>query len=285
MTNINHNNFEIQSQPEPGLESKMIPKPDDGSSNYNGHKKLVGKKALITGGDSGIGRAVAIAFAHEGADIVLNYLPEEESDAQEVKQIVEKIGGNIYLIPGDLKSEKFNHNLVEQAVKLLGHIDILALIAGKQQSIEKIDDLTTQQLIDTYTTNVFSLVWLIKAAKPYISKGGSIINTSSLHSDRPSSFLIDYAGTKSAIRNMTISLAQQFSDYGIRVNCVAPGPTWTALQVAGGRPIEQLPSFGKNTILNRAGQPREIATAYVYLASNESSFINGECIKVNGGLA
>lgn len=285
MNNVNFDSFDEQSQPEPGLESKMIPRPDDGSESYVGRKRLQGKKALITGGDSGIGRAVAIAYAYEGAEIVFNYLPQEESDAQEVKTIIESIGAKVKLIPGDLKSERFNYDLVEQAVEFLGYIDTVALIAGKQQSVNDISDLSTEQLVDTYTTNVFSLIWLVKAIKPHIKPGGSIITTSSLQAERPSSFLIDYAGTKAAIKNMTVSLAQQFSKEGVRVNCVAPGPTWTALQVAGGRPVEQLPNFGKNTILGRAGQPKEIASAYVYLASDESSFVNGECIRVNGGLA
>lgn len=285
MNNVNFDSFDEQSQPEPGLESKMIPRPDDGSESYVGRKRLQGKKALITGGDSGIGRAVAISYAYEGAEIVFNYLPQEESDAQEVKTIIETIGAKVKLIPGDLKSERFNYDLVEQAVEFLGYIDTVALIAGKQQSVNDISDLSTEQLVDTYTTNVFSLIWLVKAIKPHIKPGGSIITTSSLQAERPSSFLIDYAGTKAAIKNMTVSLAQQFSKEGVRVNCVAPGPTWTALQVAGGRPVEQLPNFGKNTILGRAGQPKEIAPAYVYLASDESSFVNGECIRVNGGLA
>lgn len=276
--------FPKQSQPAPGLQNRMSPIPDDGAASYIGHDRLKHKKALITGGDSGIGRAVAIAYAHEGADIVLNYLPEEASDAQEVQGIIESLGRQIKLVPGDLKSESFNQKLVNEAVAFLGDINVLVLVAGKQQAEIDITNLSTQQLTDTYATNVFSLVWLIKAALPHLPPNSSIITTNSIQADQPSSFLVDYAGTKAAIKNMTISLAKQFSNRGIRVNSIAPGPIWTPLQISGGQLPENIPNFGQSTPLGRAGQPAELAGAYVFLASDESNYITGESIKVTGGL-
>lgn len=288
MTNKNEKykikHFPKQSQPAPGLQNRMSPIPDDGAASYIGHDRLKHKKALITGGDSGIGRAVAIAYAHEGADIVLNYLPEEASDAQEVQGIIESLGRQIKLVPGDLKSESFNQKLVNEAVAFLGDINVLVLVAGKQQAEIDITNLSTQQLTDTYATNVFSLVWLIKAALPHLPPNSSIITTNSIQADQPSSFLVDYAGTKAAIKNMTISLAKQFSNRGIRVNSIAPGPIWTPLQISGGQLPENIPNFGQSTPLGRAGQPAELAGAYVFLASDESNYITGESIKVTGGL-
>lgn len=280
----NQHGFPIQKQEEPGLQSKMTPIPDDGATSYQGYGRLNHKKALITGGDSGIGRAVAIAYAKEGADIVLNYLPQEESDAQEVKGIIESLGRKIKLIPGDLRSEAFNKQLIQEAVTFFGDISILALIAGKQQAESDVLNLSTKQLIDTYTVNVFSLIWLVKAALPYLKPGSTIITTNSIQADQPTSFLVDYAGSKAAIKNTTLSLARQLAKRGIRVNSVGPGPTWTPLQVIGGQPSEIIPKFGQNTPMGRAGQPAEIAGAYVFLASDEASFITGESLSVNGGL-
>lgn len=276
--------FEKQSQPEPGLQKKMMPVPDDGATTYQGAQRLLHKKALVTGGDSGIGRAVAIAYAKEGADIVLNYLPDEEEDAQDVRRIIEAIGGKVILIPGDLKSEAFNQNLITRTIDELGGLDIMALVAGKQQAQEDVVRLPTQQLVDTYTTNVFSLIWLVKAAVPHLTAGASIITTNSIQAVQPSEFLVDYAGTKAAIRNTTISLAKQLAGQGIRVNSVAPGPIWTPLQVAGGQLQENLPHFGQRTPLGRAGQPAELASAYVYLASDDASYVTGESLNVTGGL-
>lgn len=273
-----------QSQPEPGLQNKMSPIPDDGSESYIGHGRLKGKKALVTGGDSGIGRAVAIAYAQEGADIVLNYLPAEESDAQEVKSIIESAGRRVKLVPGDLKEEAFSEKLVEEASTFLGKLDILTLVAGKQQAESDITNLSTQQLIDTYKTNVFSLIWLVKAALPHMQQNSSIITTNSVEAEQPSEFLVDYAGTKAAIRNMTMSLSKQLIKRGVRVNSVAPGPIWTPLQIAGGQLSENIPTFGQSTAMGRAGQPSELAGVYVFLASNESSYITGESISVTGGI-
>ncbi|MGX4593121.1 SDR family oxidoreductase [Leuconostoc sp. JNUCC 76] len=277
-------NFPKQNQSEPGLQSKMSPAPDDGATSYIGHGRLKHEKALITGGDSGIGRSVAIAYAHEGADIVLNYLPEEESDAQEVKGIVEALGRKIKLVPGDLKSEEFSQILINEAVDFLGDLSILTLVAGKQQAEVDITNLSTTQLEDTYATNVFSIVWLVKAALPHLQPGSSIITTNSIQAEQPSSFLVDYAGTKAAIKNMTLSLAKQLANRGIRVNSVAPGPIWTPLQVVGGQLPENIPTFGQSTPIGRAGQPAELAGAYVFLASDESSYVTGESINVTGGL-
>lgn len=280
----NSANYPKQIQEEPGLQSLMSPVPDDGATSYIGHERLKNKKALITGGDSGIGRAVAIAYAHEGADIVLNYLPEEGSDAQEVKGIVESLGREIKLVPGDLKDEAFSERLLEETVSFFGDPNILVLVAGKQQAELDIANLSTQQMQDTYATNVFSLVWLIKAALPHLGPNSSIITTNSIQADQPSPFLVDYAGTKAAIKNMTVSLSKQLASRGIRVNSVAPGPIWTPLQIAGGQLQENIPSFGKNTLLGRAGEPAELAGAYVFLASDEASYITGESINVNGGV-
>lgn len=275
--------FPKQAQVEPGLQSQMTPTPEDGSASYTGHGRLENSKAIITGGDSGIGRSVAIAYAREGADIVLNYLPEEESDAQEVKRVIESSGRKIKLIPGDLKDEGFNQELIEEAVAFLGSLDILVLVAGKQQAQTDISKLTTDQLLGTYTTNVFSLIWLVKAALPYMNPGSSIITTNSIQASQPSSFLVDYAGTKAAIKNTTVSLSKQLAPKGIRVNSVAPGPIWTPLQVSGGQLQENIPNFGGETLVGRAGQPAELAGAYVFLASKDASYITGESINVNGG--
>lgn len=280
----NQHGFPTQSQKEPGIQSQMSPIPDDGATTYVGHNRLKHKKAVITGGDSGIGRAVAIAYAHEGADIVLNYLPEEESDALEVKGIVESLGRRIKLVAGDLKSESFNQQLVTEAVTFLGDINVLVMVAGKQQAVQDVLQLKTQQLIDTYTTNVFSMIWLVKAALPHLQPNSSIITTNSIQAEQPAAFLVDYAGTKAAIKNTTMSLAKQLANRGIRVNSVAPGPVWTPLQVSGGQLPENIPEFGQNTPIGRAGQPSEIAGAYVFLASDEASYVTGESINVTGGL-
>lgn len=276
--------FEKQRQPEPGLQSKLEPIPDAGEESYSGTGRLQGRKALITGADSGIGRAVAIAYAREGADVVLNYLPEEESDAQDVKRHIENsTDQKVVLVPGDLKDEQFNKDLVEKAVTELGGLDILALIAGKQQAVENIEDLETQQLEDTFATNVFSLYWTVRAAVPHLQPGASIITTSSIQASQPSPFLLDYAATKAAIDNVTYGLAKQLGPKGIRVNTVAPGPFWTPLQVAGGQLQENIPEFGQSTPLGRAGQPVELAATYVYLASDDASYVTGQSYGVNGG--
>lgn len=272
-----------QKQPEPGLQKKMSPVPDAGETSYSGTGRLKGRKAVVTGADSGIGRATAIAFAREGADVLLSYLPEEEADAQEVVKLLEEEGRKVIAIPGDLKDEQFCEQLIAAAVEKLGGIDILANVAGKQQFVEEIADLTTEQFDATFKTNVYSLFWLCKAAVQHMKPGSSIINTSSIQAYKPSPILLDYATTKSAINTFSKALAQQVASKGIRVNVVAPGPVWTPLQVAGGQPTEKLAHFGENTPLGRPGQPVEMAPAYVFLASQESSYISGETLNANGG--
>lgn len=272
-----------QQQQEPGLQKRMNPVPDTGEDTYQGTGRLTGRKAIVTGADSGIGRAVAIAFAREGADVVLSYMPEEEEDAKQVLKLVQQAGRTAIAIPGDLKDEEYCEQLVDTAVKQLGGIDILANIAGKQQFVTDIADLTTKHFDDTFKTNVYAMFWLCKAAVKHMQPGSTIINTSSIQAYNPSPILLDYATTKAAINTFSKSLAQQVADKGIRVNVVAPGPVWTPLQVVGGQPEGVLKEFGASTPLGRPGQPAEMAPAYVFLASQESSYISGETLNANGG--
>ncbi len=276
--------FKKQSQPEPGLTGDMTPAPDHGEETYRGMGRLDGRKALITGADSGIGRAVAIAFAREGADVAIAYLPEEEPDAQEVVALITEAGRKAVALPGDLKDETYCTTLVEQAVKALGGLDILVNNAAKQQAVEAIADLTTEQFDETFRTNVYAMFWVTKAAIPHMKAGSAIINTTSIQAYQPSPILLDYASTKAAINAFTKSLAQQLASNGIRVNAVAPGPVWTPLQVSGGQPTDKLKDFGAKTPLGRAGQPAEMAPIFVFLASQESSYIVGETIGATGGM-
>ncbi|WP_312228712.1 SDR family oxidoreductase [Pseudescherichia sp.] len=273
-----------QKQPAPGVQAKMDPVPDCGEKSYVGSGRLKDRKALVTGGDSGIGRAAAIAYAREGADVAINYLPAEEEDAQEVKALIEAEGRKAVLIPGDLTDETFTRSLVNQARDALGGLDILALVAGKQTAVEDIADLTSEQFEQTYKTNVFSLFWITQEALKFLQPGASIITTSSVEAYQPNATLLDYASTKAAILNFTRGLAKQVAEKGIRVNSVAPGPVWTALQISGGQPQEKLPKFGQSTPLKRAGQPAEVAAIYVYLASQESSYVTAEVHGVTGGM-
>lgn len=275
--------FKKQTQEEPGLAKKMIPKPDHGEESYKGSGRLLGRKALVTGGDSGIGRAVAIAFAREGADIVLSYLPQEEPDAKEVIDLIQKEGRKVVACPGDISREAMCKELVDKTVSELGGIDILANIAGKQIAIQDIQDLTTKQFEQTFATNVYAMFWLCKYALPHMPKGASIINTASIQAYQPSPDLLDYATTKAAIVAFTKGLAKQAIAKGIRVNAVAPGPIWTPLQPSHGQPPEEIPEFGGKVPLGRPGQPAEVAPAYVFFASQESSYITAEVIGVTGG--
>lgn len=275
--------FPKQYQDPPALQSKMDPRPDCGEESYKGNEQLVGRKALVTGGDSGIGRAAAIAYAREGADIALNYLPEEQTDAEEVKQLIEAAGRKVVLIPGDLSDEAFCKQLVDKAYNELGGLDVLALVAGKQQAVEDILELTTEQLRQTFEINVFSLFWVIKAALPYLPEGSSIITTSSVQGYNPSANLLDYASTKFAINGFSRGLAKQLAPKGIRVNVVAPGPIWTPLQISGGQPSEAIPTFGQKVPLKRAGQPVELSDVYVFLASTKSSYVTAQIYGVTGG--
>jgi len=272
-----------QLQEAPGVQEDMSPVPDAGERSYVGYGRLKGRKALITGGDSGIGRAVAIAFAREGADIAINYVESEQKDADSLVDLLEREGRKIVLIPGDLSNESFCKEMVQKAHQELGGLDILALIAGKQVSKTDIQEVTTEQLTNTFAVNVFSLFWTVKEALPLLPPGSTIITESSIQAYQPSPDLLDYAATKSAIIAFTRGLAKQVASKGIRVNSVAPGPVWTALQVSGGQQQEKLPKFGQNTPLERAGQPAELAGIHVFLASQESSFITAEVYGVTGG--
>jgi NAD(P)-dependent dehydrogenase (short-subunit alcohol dehydrogenase family) len=276
--------YPAQVQVPPGAVHKLTPAADHGEKSYVGLGRMKGRKALVTGADSGIGRAVAIAFAREGADVALNYLPEEEGDAAEVVALIEAEGRKAIAVPGDLQDEQFCSDLVAKAVKGLGGLDVLANIAGKQLAVEKIEDLTTEQFDATFRTNVHALFWVCRAALPHLPEGATIINTASIQAYQPSPNLLDYAPTKAAIVNFTKALAQQVAEGGIRVNAVAPGPIWTPLQPAGGQPPEAIPEFGSKTPLKRAGQPVEMAPAYVLLATQESSYITGEVIGATGGM-
>lgn len=272
-----------KTQPEPGLDAKLEPRADHGEASYKGLGRLKGRKALITGGDSGIGRAVAIAYAREGADVAINYLPSEEVDAEETAKVCEDAGVKVVRLPGDISSESFCQELVEAATNELGGLDILVNNAGKQVYIDDIEKLETDQLRKTFEVNLFAMFWLSKKALQYLPAGATIINTASIQAYQPSDGLLDYASTKSAIVGFTHGLAKQLAPKGIRVNAVAPGPIWTPLQPSYGQPMEKLVKFGENTPLGRPGQPAEVAPTFVFLASQESSYITGEVIGVTGG--
>lgn len=276
-------NYEIQQQEAPGIQADMHPHPDCGEKSYRGCNRLEGRKALVTGGDSGIGRAAAIAYAREGADVAINYLPSEQQDAEDVARYIEEAGRKAILIPGDISDEQFCHELVEKAYKELGGLDIVALVAGKQVAQKNFEDITTEQMRKTFETNVFSLFWILKPALKYMPAGSTIITTTSIQAYRPSETLVDYAATKAAIMAFTRALAKQLAPRGIRANAVAPGPIWTPLQISGGQPPEKLPHFGQSTPLKRAGQPVELAGVYVFLASPESSYVTAEVYGITGG--
>ncbi|MBE7220032.1 MAG: SDR family oxidoreductase [Caulobacteraceae bacterium] len=275
--------FPEQSQPWPGLAGKMTPRPDHGETSYKGSGRLAGRKALVTGGDSGIGRAAVIAFAREGADVAFNYLPAEEPDAREVVALIEQAGRKAYPLPGDLRSAEFCRQLVGDAVQKLGGLDILVSNAAMQHAAPSLLDISDQQFDDTFKCNVYALFHLSKAALPHLKPGASIIATSSVNAYDPGEQIIDYAATKAAIANFCKGLAKQVASKGIRVNAVAPGPFWTPLQVTGGQPTSKLPTFGAKTPIGRPGQPAELAPVYVLLASNEGSYITGQVYGAVGG--
>ncbi|WPU92872.1 SDR family oxidoreductase [Mucilaginibacter sabulilitoris] len=275
--------FEGQSQPWPGLASKMNPKPDHGEKSYKGSGRLAGRKALITGGDSGMGRAAAIAYAREGADVAINYFPTEEEDAKEVIALIKAEGRKAIAIPGDLRDEGFCKKLVDEAVKSLGGLDIVVNNAGRQQSNQSILDISTEQFDWTMKTNIYAPFWIIKAALPHLQAGSVIIGTTSEQAYDPSPDLYDYAQTKAATMNYVKSLAKQLGPKGIRVNGVAPGPIWTPLQVSGGASQEKLKQFGGQTPLGRPGQPAELASIYVQLAASDASYATGQIYGSSGG--
>ncbi|WP_083655022.1 SDR family oxidoreductase [Burkholderia sp. SRS-W-2-2016] len=278
-----HPPFSPQQQPWPGLASRMTPRPDHGESSYRGCGLLAGRKALITGGDSGIGRAAAIAFAREGADVAIVYLSAEEPDAREVIQLIRDAGRNALALPGDIRDEAFCKQAVERAVNGFGGLDVLVNNAGRQHSHDSILDISTEDFDWTLRTNLYGMFWLTRAAIPHMSPGAAIINTSSVNAYDPSINLLDYAMTKAAIANFTKSLAKQMISRGIRVNAVAPGPFWTPLQVSGGQTQKNLEQFGAQTPMGRPGQPAEIAPVYVALAMARMSYVTGQVYGASGG--
>ena len=275
--------FPKQPQPAPGLARKMDPKPDHGEKSYKGSGRLSGRKALITGGDSGIGRAAAIAYAREGADVAIGYLPEEEADAKEVIAVIEAEGRKALGLAGDVTDEAWCKDMVRRAVDGLGGLDILVINAARQQFRKSVAEVSTDDFDQTMKTNLYALHWIAQAAVPHLPPGAAIITTASIQAYEPSPILLDYATTKAGIVAYTKALAKQVIEKGIRANVVAPGPFWTVLQPSGGQPDEKVQQFGKDSDFGRPGQPVELAPVYVLLASQEASFINGEVYGVTGG--
>lgn len=275
--------FSTSQQQPPGLESEMSPRPDFGEHSYVGAGKLLGKAALITGGDSGIGRAVALAFAREGADVVISYLAEEESDAQVTRGLVEGAGRRCVLAPGDIREEAQCQALVASTLEHFGRIDVLVNNAAFQMSHKSLEDISAGEFDRTFRTNVYANFYLCKAAVPHMKPGSSIISTASVNADKPNATLVAYAATKGAIQNLSGGMAQLLADKGIRVNCVAPGPFWTPL-IPSTLPEDNVKEFGTQTPMKRPGQPRELQAVYVLLASDEGSYISGATIPVTGGV-
>lgn len=279
-----HGPFDPQTQPWPGLASRMSPRPDHGESTYRGSGKLNGRKALITGGDSGIGRAAAIAYAREGADVAISYLPAEEEDARDVIRLIQAAGRKGVALPGDIRDEAFCNVMVNRAVGELGGLDVLVSNAARQQSHDSILDISTEQFDWTIKTNIYALFWITKAAIPHMQPGSAIVMTSSINAYEPGINIVDYAMTKAAIMNYSKGLSKQMIKRGIRVNAVAPGPFWTPLQVTGGQTEANLHDFGGQTPLKRPGQPAELAPIYVFLASNQASYVTGQVYGATGGM-
>ncbi|HZZ92934.1 MAG TPA: SDR family oxidoreductase [Usitatibacter sp.] len=271
--------FPKQHQDPPGLERKMTPRPDHGEWSYVGHGRLEGRRAFVSGGDSGIGRAVALAFAREGAQVAIGYLPEEESDAQDAVAAIEESGGTCLALPGDIRDPATCHHAIDRVVKEFGGIDVLVNNAGWQQTFASILEISPEELDRTFRTNIFAMFYLCQAAIPYMKPGASIINTASIQAFRPSPTLLHYAATKGAIVNFTQGLSQQLAEKGIRVNAVAPGPVWTPLIPSS----METETFGEQAPLKRPGQPAELAPVYVLLASDESSYVTGMVYGVTGG--
>jgi NAD(P)-dependent dehydrogenase (short-subunit alcohol dehydrogenase family) len=270
-----------QQQSPPGTTAAMDPRPDHGEESYRGSGRLAGRRAIITGGDSGIGRAVAIAFAREGADVLISYLSEDE-DARETAQLVEEAGRKAVLVPGDIGDPAHCRAIVDQAVEALGGVDILVNNAAHQLTFDAITDISDEEWDKTFRTNIHAMFYLTKAAVPHMPPGSAIINTTSVNADTPKPTLLAYATTKGAIQNFTGGLSQLLADKGIRANCVAPGPIWTPL-IPSTMPPEEVKSFGKDVPMGRAGQPAELAPIYVMLASNEASYVSGATVAVTGG--
>jgi NAD(P)-dependent dehydrogenase (short-subunit alcohol dehydrogenase family) len=275
--------FPRQPQDPPGIVGEMQPNPDHGEESYAGFGRLLGRKALITGGDSGIGRAAAIAYAREGADVAINFLPSETDDASEVIGYIEKAGAKAFALPGDVSDETFCTTLIDDAISQLGGLDILVINAARQQARKSVTDVTSEDFDKTLKTNLYALHWLASAAVKHLPPGASIITTASIQAYQPSAHLLDYATTKAGIVAYTKALAEQLIEKGIRVNAVAPGPFWTVLQPSGGQFPEKVETFGQDSAFGRPGQPVELAPIYVLLASQEGSYITGEVFGVTGG--
>ncbi|ADO43080.1 SDR family oxidoreductase [Ketogulonicigenium vulgare] len=275
--------FPQQPQPAPGEVARIQPVPDHGEHSYTGSGKLTGRRALITGGDSGIGRAAAIAYAREGADVAISYLEAEQRDADEVAELIRAEGRTAVLLPGDLTSESWCREMVERTVVGLGGLDILVINAARQQFRENVEEISSEDFDRTMKTNLYAMHWIAQAATPHLQPGASVITTSSVQAYDPSDILLDYATTKAGIVAYTKALSKQLMKKGVRANVVAPGPFWTVLQPSGGQPQEKVEQFGSQTPFERPGQPVEIAPVYVLLASQEGSYITGEVYGVTGG--
>ncbi|MBB5712987.1 SDR family oxidoreductase [Sphingomonas xinjiangensis] len=281
MTDFPKPPFPDQPQPIPGSTAAMDPKPDHGEESYRGSGRLAGKKAVITGGDSGIGRAVAIAYAREGADVLISYLNEDQ-DAQDTARLIEEAGRKAVLVPGDIQDAAHCRAIIAKAVEEFGRVDILVNNAAHQQTFDDIAEISDEEWDTTFRTNIHAMFYLTKAATPHMREGGAIINTTSVNADTPSPQLLAYATSKGAIQNFTGGLAQLLAEKGIRVNCVAPGPIWTPL-IPSTMPPEKVKSFGEQVPMKRPGQPRELAPVYVMLASDEASYVSGATVAVTGG--
>lgn len=282
-TKFYNQKFPDQEQDTPALQSKMDPQPDSGEESYKGHNRLEGRNALVTGGDSGIGRAAAIAFAREGANVAIQFLPGEESDANEVKDLIEKEGRKALLLPYDLREDGSGSEIVEKTAEAFGALDLLVMNAAQQIAQPSLEDLSMKQVNDTFKINIISYYETVKAAEKYLEPGSAIITTTSVQSFSPSTSLLDYAATNGAVSNFTLALSDYFAPKGIRVNGVAPGPIWTPLQLDNGKLDGDIPDFGQSTPLGRAAQPVELAPVYVLLASDDASYITGQIYGVTGG--
>ena len=282
-TKFEYNDFPGQQQDGPALQSEMTPVPDTGEETYTGHGRMKGLKALNTGGDSGIGRAAAIAYAKEGADVAIQYLPGEEKDAKEVEDFINNLGQKAVTLKANFRNDGEAAKVVRDAVEALGGLDVLVLNSAEQFAQEKIEDLSVEQFKNTFQVNVISMFEAVKEAEKHLESGASIILTTSVESFNPSKQLLDYAATKGAISNLVVNLSQHFNEKGIRVNGVAPGPIWTPLQLDGGQLEGKIPTFGQGSLLGRAGQPVELASVYVLLGSEESSYTTGQIYGITGG--